>query len=140
MPQVDPMSCRSFTILSSVSPSVFASLSMFLDFSITRLQCLNGPTSTSEGQKHFQLSCCFSSIMVILAYAMHMTLTHACCMQAGDVAPLQEFGALFDDVKFRKGLQLNFTASKDGALITQVDDKEVLVGGSQSKPSVICCI
>lgn len=45
--------------------------------------------------------------------------------QAGDVAPLQEFGALFDDVKFRKGLQLNFTSSKDGALITQVDNKKV---------------
>ncbi len=75
-----------------------------------------------------------------LAYAMHMTPTHACCVQAGDVAPLQEFGALFDDVKFRKGLQLNFTSSKDGALITQVDNKEVLADGTQLKPSVICCI
>jgi hypothetical protein len=76
-----------------------------------------------------------------LAYAMHIILKHACYVQAGDVAPLQEFGALFDDVKFRKGLQLNFTSSKDGALITQVDNKEVLaVDGSQLKPSVICCI
>ncbi len=71
---------------------------------------------------------------------MHMTLRYACCVQAGDVAPLQEFGALFDDVKFRKGLQLNFTSSKDGALITQVDNKEVLVDSSQLIASVICCI
>lgn len=45
--------------------------------------------------------------------------------KAGEMAPLQEFGALFDGVKFRKGLQLNFTSSKDGALITQVDNKQV---------------
>ena len=38
---------------------------------------------------------------------------------------MQEFGALFDDVKFKKGLQLNFTSGKDGALITQVDNKQV---------------
>ncbi len=70
--------------------------------------------------------------------ALHMTPKHACCVQAGDIAPLQEFGALFDDVKFRKGLQLNFTSSKDGALITQVDNKEVLVvDGNQLKPFVI---
>ena len=48
------------------------------------------------------------------------------CGQAGEMAPLQEFGALFDGVKFRKGLQLNFTSSKDGALITQVDNKQVV--------------
>ena len=48
-----------------------------------------------------------------------------CCLQAGDVAPLQEFGALFDDVNFKKGLQLNFTSNKEGALITQVDNKQV---------------
>lgn len=45
--------------------------------------------------------------------------------QAGDVAPLQEFGALFDDVNFKKGLQLNFTSNKEGALITQVDNKQI---------------
>lgn len=78
--------------------------------------------------------------LLAVAHAMHMTPTNACCMQAGDVAPLQEFGALFDDVKFRKGLQLNFTSSKDGALITQVDNKEVLVDSSQLIASVICCI
>lgn len=55
-------------------------------------------------------------------------------MQAGDVAPLQEFGALFDDIKFKKGLQLNFTSSKDGSLITQVDDKQVLPSG------LSCCL
>lgn len=38
---------------------------------------------------------------------------------------MQEFGALFDDIKFKKGLQLNFTSGKDGALITQVDNKQV---------------
>ena len=38
---------------------------------------------------------------------------------------MQEFGALFDSVKFRKGLQLNFTSDKDGALITQVDNQQV---------------
>ena len=46
-------------------------------------------------------------------------------LQAGDVGPMQEFGALFDSVKFRKGLQLNFTSDKDGALITQVDNQQV---------------
>ncbi|KAL3161040.1 hypothetical protein ABBQ38_009423 [Trebouxia sp. C0009 RCD-2024] len=45
--------------------------------------------------------------------------------KAGDVGPMQEFGALFDDIKFKKGLQLNFTSGKDGALITQVDNKQV---------------
>lgn len=38
---------------------------------------------------------------------------------------MQEFGNLFDSVKFRKGLQLNFTSDKDGALITQVDNQQV---------------
>lgn len=38
---------------------------------------------------------------------------------------MQEFGALFDSIKFRKGLQLNFTSDKDGALITQVDNQQV---------------
>ena len=46
-------------------------------------------------------------------------------LQAGGVSPMQEFGAMFDNVKFRKGLQLNFTSSKDGDLITQVDNKQV---------------
>lgn len=32
---------------------------------------------------------------------------------------------MFDNVKFRKGLQLNFTSGRDGALITRVDNKQV---------------
>lgn len=47
-------------------------------------------------------------------------------LQAGDIGPVQEFGALFDSVKFRKGLQLNFTSDKNGSLITQVDDQQVI--------------
>lgn len=46
-------------------------------------------------------------------------------LQAGDLGPVQEFGALFDSVKFRKGLQLNFTSDKNGSLITQVDEQQV---------------
>lgn len=47
-------------------------------------------------------------------------------LQAGDLGPVQEFGALFDSVKFRKGLQLNFTSDKNGSLITRVDDQQVI--------------
>ena len=46
-------------------------------------------------------------------------------MQAHDTAPLQQFGSQFDNVNFRKGLQLNFTSNKDGSLITQIDNKQV---------------
>ena len=129
------------TILHSMSLSDFASLSMFFELlnhwcatpEWSYMPFIRGRTTSARLLLFQECDC--------LAYAMHMTLTHACCVQAGDVAPLQEFGALFDDVKFRKGLQLNFTSSKDGALITQVDNKEVLVvDGSQLKLSVICCI
>lgn len=45
--------------------------------------------------------------------------------QGGDMASLQEFGDLFNDVKFRKGLQLNFTSAKNGDLVAQIDEKQV---------------
>ena len=128
------------TILDSMSLLDVASLSMFFGL-------LNHRCATPEWScMHFRWAKTLSAKLLLfqecdcLAHAMHMTLRYACSVQAGDVAPLQEFGALFDDVKFRKGLQLNFTSSKNGALITQVDNKEVLVDSSQLIASVICCI
>ena len=50
-------------------------------------------------------------------------------LQGGDTASLQEFGSLFDDIKFRKGLQLNFTSASNGHLIAQIDDRQVRLDG-----------
>ncbi len=46
------------------------------------------------------------------------------CLQASDVAAVEQFKRLFEGVDFRKGLPLAFTATKKG-LVTQVDGKEV---------------
>lgn len=46
------------------------------------------------------------------------------CVQVGDSASLDQFSHLFDDVQFRKGLPLAFTATKKG-LVAQIDGKEV---------------
>ena len=74
-----------------------------------------------------QGSCLTTSIEVRIALQQHscLKLSHYDCMQAHDTAPLQQFGSQFDNVNFRKGLQLNFTSSKDGSLITQIDNKQV---------------
>lgn len=56
---------------------------------------------------------------------LHASTRHAGLLQGGDTASLQEFGDLFNDVKFRKGLQLNFTSANNGDLIAQIDNEQV---------------
>lgn len=57
---------------------------------------------------------------------MHQALpTKLCFLQGNETASLQSFGDLFNDVKFRKGLQLNFTSARNGDLMAQIDNKQV---------------
>ena len=45
--------------------------------------------------------------------------------QVGEVAKWQEFEKQFEGADFRKGLEIAFTSTKQGALATKVDNKDV---------------
>ena len=83
------------------------------------------PSSTSAA--HFRLAdtCAFS-----------LTPASACCLpaclavQSGDLAALDSFIEQFDRAAFRKGLEISFTATLGGKLVTKFDGQEVRGRGS----------
>ena len=83
-------------------------------------------------------------VLLVLLRMMLLLILHLVCfpgrmlplLQGGETASLQEFGNLFNDVKFRKGLQLNFTSASNGHLIAQIDDRQVRLNSSAGRQTL----